>query len=242
MSENLEDAIVTLLVDDSDITLNVLEGILTKQGHVCIGAQNGLEALVCLESVPKIQLIITDVDMPSMNGLELLGEMTKRKEWNNIGKMICSNQADTGTIQQAKTLGCQAFLLKPVSEEHLVIEVQTVLGEPPRILQDPLIPINKFGLTSESYKVICLAFHEKLGQTIQIMENEDADFSLKQRHAEIRKIQDGAEWIGASRLAKLYKPAKTQTASEQEIYFTENSTKFLREFQALHTVLNSTLS
>ena len=233
---------VTLLVDDSDIALKVMETILANQGHTCIGVQHGLEALVCLESIPEIQLVISDIDMPDMNGLELLAEMKKRKEWSDIGVIICSNRADVETIQQVKSLGCSAFLLKPVSETQLIKKVDIILEGTPRVLQDPSITNHKFGLAPESYSEIAKVFKEELHQTIRMMETNDSDISSKQHFAAILKIQDGAELIGATRLAKLYKPAKTKTAKEQEVYFNENSIQFLREFNALHNVLISTLS
>ncbi len=218
-----------------------MEGILKNQGHACISVQHGLEALVCLESIPEIQLIISDVDMPEMNGLELLGEIKKRKEWLDIGVIICSNRADVETVQQVKSLGCSAFLLKPVSEDHLIKKVHIVLEGTPRVLQDSAITCNKFKLTPESYKEICMTFNNELRHTIKTIEQEDADFSPKQRFAAILKIQDGAELVGASRLAKLFNPAKTQTTAERETYCTDNSTQFLREFHVLHNVLNTTV-
>jgi len=233
---------ITLLVDDSDISLKVMEGILTNQGHACIGVQHGQEAIVCLENIPEIQLVISDIDMPDMNGLELLAEIKKRKEWLDIGVIICSNRADVETIKKVKALGCNFFLLKPVSEDQLMKKVQVACEGTPRVLQDQIITCHKFGLTPESYQEICTAFKEELGRTINLIEKEDADLSPQQRFAAVLKIQDGAELIGAPRLAKLFKPAKTQTASEQEIYFNEHSTQFLREFKALNNVLSSTLN
>lgn len=89
---------------------------------------------------------------------------------------------------------------------------------------------------------MCTVFNEELAHTIQTMEQENPAFSPKQRLAAILKIQDGAELIGASRLAKLFNPAKTQNTAERETYCNDNSTQFLREFHVLHYVLKSTLS
>jgi len=233
---------VTLLVNDSNITLKSWESILTENGHPCISIQNSLEALVVLEGVPEITLIIADIDMPELNGLELFREIRKRHEWLGIGFIICSNRKDVDTQQQITSLGCNAFLLKPVSEDQLIKKVHVVLEGTPRVLQDPKITCNRFKLTPESFKEMCTVFNEELAHTIQTMEQDNPAFSPKQRLAAILKIQDSAELIGASRLAKLFNPAKTQTTAERETYCNDNSTQFLREFHVLHNVLTSTLS
>lgn len=130
---------VTLLVNDSNITLKSWESILTENGHPCISIQNSLEALVVLEGVQEITLIIADIDMPELNGLELFRKIRKRHEWLGIGFIICSNRKDVETQQQITSLGCNAFLLKPVSEDQLIKKVHVVLEGTPRVLQDPKI-------------------------------------------------------------------------------------------------------
>jgi CheY-like chemotaxis protein len=76
-------------------------------------ARNGKTALEFLEAHPDIQLIITDLNMPEMNGIELLLQIKKRYDDKRV--IVISAYSDRDSIQTAKNAGASDFLCKPIN-------------------------------------------------------------------------------------------------------------------------------
>ncbi len=66
-----------LIVEDCEMSGKILEANLEKLNYETIVARNGKEALECLSRVPEIQLVIMDIMMPGINGLELLAKVKR---------------------------------------------------------------------------------------------------------------------------------------------------------------------
>ena len=84
---------LALIVDDSPLTTKVIEAILQTAGHTAIAATNGREGLVCLESVPDIEFVISDVEMPEMDGLSFLEEIRRHVEWDDLPFILSTSRA-----------------------------------------------------------------------------------------------------------------------------------------------------
>lgn len=110
-----------LLVDDEHF---IVQGLLVlidweAEGYeVAATASNGLEALEYLKT-NTVDLVITDIAMPGMNGLELL-ETVRREQISEAGFVILSGYSDFAYAQQALRGGCMDYLLKPVGREELL--------------------------------------------------------------------------------------------------------------------------
>ena len=82
-------------------------------------AMSGEEALDLLKTgePPKILLVLSDINMPGMSGIELLAEV--RKEWPETGVFMITAYGDSATETRARDLGASRFLTKPVDFERL---------------------------------------------------------------------------------------------------------------------------
>ena len=91
-------------------------------------AHNGLEALAKLIEQPEIRLILSDINMPEMDGLTLL---TKLKELKNPGlkTVIVSAYGDMENIRTAMNRGAFDFLTKPISFDDLEITINKTIEE-----------------------------------------------------------------------------------------------------------------
>ncbi len=76
-----------------------------------LSAKNGQEALELIEQNRDIDIIVTDINMPVMNGLKMIEELKKRGF--NIPVIIMSAHTETDFINKAKELGVDNYLLKP---------------------------------------------------------------------------------------------------------------------------------
>jgi CheY-like chemotaxis protein len=100
---------VLLVEDDADIR-GLLVALLTDEGLAARGAAHGVEALDILREWP-CQVIVTDLEMPVMDGWELLARLQSRAAWKAIPVVLATS--DHRAAQQAPRLGASAVLLKP---------------------------------------------------------------------------------------------------------------------------------
>ncbi|WP_297576432.1 response regulator [uncultured Campylobacter sp.] len=116
-----------LAVDDDPINLKLIEVMLKK--HPNIGtltkAMNGLEALNIIDSDQKIDLILLDIVMPVMNGLELLDNLRSRGAKSSIPVIVLTT--DETIRREAFNKGAYDFLTKPVFEKDLIAKINEVL-------------------------------------------------------------------------------------------------------------------
>ncbi len=116
-----------LIVDDSSTARQLIVNHLEGQGHDLLQAKDGDEALAIVSADGSIALIFSDINMPGLNGLELV---EKIKQNNSTAKIpICLLTTETGNteLQKAKELGVNAFLVKPIKKEQILTVVNGLL-------------------------------------------------------------------------------------------------------------------
>jgi hypothetical protein len=107
-----------LLVDDNKDVLIYLNRILTDTGVTIITARSGFEAIEIIKSTPDIDVVLLDMQMPQMNGIEATREIRKiRKDIPIIAQTAFIFEDDKDIILEA---GCDACLIKPIRREHLL--------------------------------------------------------------------------------------------------------------------------
>jgi two-component system cell cycle sensor histidine kinase/response regulator CckA len=114
-----------LVAEDDPLVLGVIERLLAEQGHDVLTARNGAEALR-LALAGRVDLLVTDVRMPVMDGWELSAQM--RDRWPRLPVLFVSGY-DVELTQYAAGRGVPgAFLRKPFEPDELVRQVTRLLG------------------------------------------------------------------------------------------------------------------
>jgi len=119
--------LVVLLVDDNHAAITLTAATLRRLGCRTFLAGNGDKALETLEHQPSVDVVITDIDMPCMNGLELLCRIKHSARHSIIPVILCSGHEDPETIQRAADEGCALYLVKPVEPDFLFEQIGTVV-------------------------------------------------------------------------------------------------------------------
>jgi two-component system, chemotaxis family, chemotaxis protein CheY len=117
---------VILVVDDSPSVRQVSSLCLTRAGYEVVEACDGMDALVKL-SGRRVSLIVCDVNMPKMNGLEFSGAVKQLKDHRFTPIVICTTEGKQALIDQGKALGVKAWMVKPFKPEAL-LDVVTKLA------------------------------------------------------------------------------------------------------------------
>lgn len=110
-----------LIVDDSSMMRAMVRRVINLSGvrdAEILEAANGAEALALLES-NDVQLLLTDINMPVMNGLDLLREIATDKRWRNLVRVIISTDGSNARRDEAAGLEVSCYLEKPFSPEVL---------------------------------------------------------------------------------------------------------------------------
>ena len=118
-----------LIVDDNRVSCKIVDLNLRKHGYETLIAYSGKEALEVLESHDDIDLVVTDIKMPDLDGLELLRRMRENKTWVDIPVIMCTVVAAMETVHQAAALGARHYMLKPINAGQFIQKVRFILME-----------------------------------------------------------------------------------------------------------------
>ena len=119
-----------LIVDDSPVMRKLVQRVVEMSGFSpddCFCAGNGLEALEVLGS-RVIDLILTDINMPRMDGEELMRALKVDENLREIPVLILSTDATSRRMREMFALGAQGYLTKPFTPEALHLELQRISG------------------------------------------------------------------------------------------------------------------
>ena len=115
-----------LIVDDSGFTRNIHKQIITSQGYEVVEAGSGTEG-VEMFSQEKPDLVMIDLLMPDMDGMEVVGKML---EIDPAAKtVICSTDKQKARQDDAQQIGVLAFLTKPVNAEKVAETLGRLLAD-----------------------------------------------------------------------------------------------------------------
>ena len=116
-----------LVVDDSATVRKFASVSLSMQGFTVVAACDGMDAL---EKMPaqKIDLVITDLNMPNMDGFELIKALRENPQYSELPVIILTSLADAESRSTGATLGVSSFLVKPFSLEKIQYEVSKYLS------------------------------------------------------------------------------------------------------------------
>ena len=109
-----------LIVDDSEIVRNLHSYILEGAGFRCTGAENGYMALELLLR-EDFDLIITDINMPRMDGYELTKKIRATDGYTEVPIIIISTEEEAGDKMKGMAAGANVYIVKPARPESTVI-------------------------------------------------------------------------------------------------------------------------
>ncbi|HEY0715707.1 MAG TPA: response regulator [Polyangia bacterium] len=117
-----------LIVEDSELVRHQVHRILASAGYQVIDAKDGAEGLDRLKLEPDVGLVLCDVHMPRMGGIDLLGECKALGLATPI--VVLTSEVLPGAMRLARELGAKAWVIKPVKPDVLISVVNKLLGPP----------------------------------------------------------------------------------------------------------------
>lgn len=124
-----------LVVDDSAAIRKILQRVLRQTGmsiRTILEAGDGQEALEQLKS-SKVDLVLTDINMPKMDGLQLLAAMKNNAEWRSIPVVMITTEGGETKVGEAVRLGASGYVRKPFTADQIKEKLSGIL-EPAGVL------------------------------------------------------------------------------------------------------------
>ena len=116
-----------LAVDDSTSMLQMVTFILTEAGHEVTNAYDGVEALESAKG-SNVDLVLTDVNMPNMDGITLVKELRALIDYKFTPMLILTTESSPEKKQEGKSVGATGWIVKPFEPDRLLATIDKVLG------------------------------------------------------------------------------------------------------------------
>ena len=120
-----------LVVDDNETNLKILNEMLSHWGLVPTivdSPQVAMELLDKSDSESPYQLVLSDVNMPDMDGFDFLAWVRDQPRWKDVTAMMLTSSRSTGDSARAKAINVAALLTKPIKQSQLLEEIGTAMG------------------------------------------------------------------------------------------------------------------
>lgn len=117
-----------LIVDDSESIREVVANGLEMSGYTVIKGTNGAEGLKLLKENNQINLVISDLNMPVMDGISFLKEIRSNPQHKYLPVIILTTESQESKKQEARNAGATGWIIKPFSQEKLIAVIKKVIN------------------------------------------------------------------------------------------------------------------
>lgn len=213
---------MSIVVAEDDVTsARVIELTLKKYGYKYFIAENGKIALDYLERTPQVRLVISDIMMPEMDGMELLAQMKGTRELQNIPIIMCTTKADMDTVKRAVQSGCTDYVVKPINPLQLLRKIERVLEKEPPVIIEYRDLVLKTRVDRFTYAEAIKRFSSELNRKIALVDGRLRKQEVLPPKA-LDELTDMCLEIGAVRLHQLLDGSRdllnNVAGSESEVF------------------------
>ncbi|NDJ27762.1 two-component system response regulator [Campylobacter sp. MIT 12-8780] len=118
-----------LVVDDSSTMRRIIKNTLEKLGHSeVLEAEHGVEAWDLLSKNDDVKVVITDWNMPEMNGLDLVKKIRAEKKYEDMPIIMVTTEGGKAEVITALKAGVNNYIVKPFTPQILKEKLEDVLG------------------------------------------------------------------------------------------------------------------
>lgn len=119
-----------LIIDDSRTVRQQVGIVLSEAGYEILEASDGLDGAEKIAVNGELSVVICDVNMPRMNGIEMLSFIKQEPKNANLLVLMLTTEGQPALIAQAKAAGAKGWLVKPFKPDLLLATVRKLAGAP----------------------------------------------------------------------------------------------------------------
>ena len=193
-----------LLVEDDLVTCHIMTALLRRLRLPFVVAHDGAEALEHVARHP-IDLIVADLGLPDMNGLELIDQILVRPHLQDIPVMFCTANADPKTVERALALGAVDFVKKPIVVDAFAGRIARALKRAPARWEPRRAVIRRLRVDSRAFGPLVALARDALADLVATLAAV-ADgtttveaLGMRELHAQVVGVRSAALNVGAVR-------------------------------------------
>jgi CheY-like chemotaxis protein len=190
-----------LIVDDDLISRTLMSRTLARAGFDVREASDAAEAMTRLESEPNVGLLVTDLVMPGMSGLQLVERLRGSARFAGLPVLVCSSNAERASVLLAGRLQVAGYLLKPLDVQRLRGQVSELVDAAGVALDDPARTLRRLDLEAEEYVRMLVMLADKATGLAADLPRIGRAVERHNWQARMTSLGGGARTLGASRLA-----------------------------------------
>lgn len=116
-----------LIVDDSSSLRTVVKLALQRAGYAVLEAGDGVQALAALEAAGKVHLIVSDVNMPNMDGITFVTRVKQHPRHKFVPVVMLTTEGQDAKKEQGRAAGAKAWIVKPFNPPQLLDAVAKLI-------------------------------------------------------------------------------------------------------------------
>ena len=118
-----------IIVDDSRTARQQVRNVLGNAGYEIVEAIDGNDGIAKIGDHTDASLVLCDVNMPHLNGLDMLAALKERRMAQSAVFIMLTTEAEPSLVQRAKSVGAKGWIVKPFKPDLLVAAVRKLVGE-----------------------------------------------------------------------------------------------------------------
>jgi class 3 adenylate cyclase/DNA-binding NarL/FixJ family response regulator len=156
MNEN--EKINIVFAEDSPVQGVVLKRLLVEQGYTVHWGRNGKEGLDLVNKI-RPSLVISDVEMPDMNGFQLCAQIKQNIQLKHIPVIICSSLSNPEDILTGIEVGADGYVTKPYDKKFLMYRVKALLENPIRVKDESKVDVLELNYANKKFNIKADGYH-----------------------------------------------------------------------------------
>ncbi|KPF43247.1 chemotaxis protein CheY [beta proteobacterium AAP51] len=116
-----------LIVDDSASLRTVVKMALQRAGYEVVEAADGVQGLAALEAAGKVHLIVSDVNMPNMDGITFVTQVKQHPRHKFVPVVMLTTEGQDAKKEQGRAAGAKAWIVKPFNPPQLLDAVSKLI-------------------------------------------------------------------------------------------------------------------
>jgi putative two-component system response regulator len=199
---------VILLIEDDLVTCHIMTALLKRLRHAHVVAHDGAEALEQVARQP-VDLIIADLMLPDVHGLELVEQILVRPHLQDIPVMFCTANADAKTVERALALGAVDFVKKPINVDAFATRIDRALKRAPARWESWREMIKRLRVDSRTFQPLLVLARDHLAELVltlgRIRDGRSTveETGASELGAQVLRVRGAALNVGAIRTVQL---------------------------------------
>jgi CheY-like chemotaxis protein len=199
---------VILLIEDDLVTCHIMTALLKRLRHAHVVAHDGADAMEQTARQP-IDLIIADLGLPDVNGLELVEQMLVKPHLQDIPVMFCTANADAKTVERALALGAVDFVKKPINVDAFATRIDRALKRAPARWESWREMIKRLRVDSRTFQPLLVLARDHLAELVQTLgrirdgRSTVEETGMSELGAQVLRVRGAALNVGAIRTVQL---------------------------------------